>query len=108
MPCALRRRVVLGIAADGQQAAVHLGMQRLEAAVHHLGKAGVLGDVLDGDAGVLERLGGAAGRQDLDAVRRQRAGELDEAGLVGHRDQRAPDHRSRSWQSPSHGSRAPR
>ena len=53
---------VLGVAADGEQAAVHLGMQRLEAAVHHLGEAGVLGDVGDGDAGVLQGLGRAAGR----------------------------------------------
>ena len=45
MPCALGGAVVLGVAADGEQAAVHLGVQRLQPAVHHLGKAGVLGDV---------------------------------------------------------------
>ncbi len=65
---------VLGVAADGEQAAVHLGMQRLEAAVHHLGKAGVLGDVGDGDAGLLQGLGRAAGRQHLDAARRRARG----------------------------------
>ena len=90
---------VLGIVADGQKAAVHLGMQRLEPAVHHLGKAGVLGHVLHGEAGVLQRLGGAAGGEDLHAARRQRLGEFDEPGLVGDRDQGPPDH------SISHGSR---
>ena len=60
---------VLGVAADGEQAAVDLGVQGLDAAVHHLGKAGVRGDVGHGDAGVLQGLGRAAGRQDLDAAR---------------------------------------
>ena len=54
-------RVVLGVAANRQQATVHLGVQCLEAAVHHLGKAGVLRHVLDGKPGVLQRLGGSAG-----------------------------------------------
>ena len=62
----LRRGLVRGIAADRQQAAMHLRMQRLQTAVHHFGEAGVLGDVLDGNAGRLERGRGAAGRQDLD------------------------------------------
>jgi hypothetical protein len=87
----LGRARVLGVAADGEEPAVHQGMQRLEAAVHHLGKAGVLGDVGDGDAGVFEGLGRAAGRQHLDAARGERAGKLDEPGLVGDRDQRPPD-----------------
>ena len=47
------RRHVLGVVAHGQQAAVHLGCSVLTPAVHHLGEAGVLGDVLHGDAGVL-------------------------------------------------------
>ena len=75
-----------------EQAAVDLRVQRLDAAVEHLGKAGVLGDLGDREAGVGEQLGRAAGRQQLDAERRQLARELDDAGLVGNGDQRL--HRS--------------
>ena len=85
MPCACHRGRVLRVVADREQAAVHLGMQRLDAAVHHLGKAGELGHVDDLEPGVRERLGGAAGRDELDAVAGERAGEIDQAGLVGHR-----------------------
>ena len=62
-----RRRVFL-VVADRQQPAMHLGMQRLDPAVHHLGKAGQLRHVHDRQAGVLDRLGGAAGGDELDAV----------------------------------------
>jgi len=58
----LHRRGVILVGADRQQAAMHLRMQRLDAAVHHLGKTGQLGDIDDLEARVLERLGGAAGR----------------------------------------------
>ena len=84
-------RVVFGIAAHGEQPAMHLRMQRLQAAIHHLGKPGVLGDVLDRDAGLLQGDRRAAGRQDLDAGCGQRLAELDDAGLVGDRDQGAAD-----------------
>ena len=36
---------MLGVAAHGEKAALHLGMQRLHAAIEHLGKAGELGDI---------------------------------------------------------------
>ena len=88
MPCACGGAGVLGVAADGEQAAVHLGMQGLEPAVHHLGKAGVLGDVLDGDAGVLSALA-VPPVERISTPRGKRAGEVDEAGLVGNRDQGA-------------------
>ena len=42
---------VLGIVADAEQPAMHRRMQRLDAAVHDLGKAGQLGDVAHRDAG---------------------------------------------------------
>ena len=54
---------VLGVAADGEEAAVDLGVKGLDPAVHHLGEAGEGGDVGDGDAGVPQGLGGAAGRE---------------------------------------------
>ncbi len=88
--CGHRAGVVL-VGADGEQAAMHPGMQRLDAAVHHLGEAGELRNVDHLEAGVFQRLGGAAGRNQLDAVAGERLGEFGEAGLVGHREQRAGD-----------------
>ena len=73
-----------GIVADGEQAAMHRRMQGLDAAVHHLRKAGQVGDVEDGEAGLAQRFARAAGRNELDAVAGERAGELDNPGLVGH------------------------
>ena len=87
------RRLVGGLAADRQQAAVDARMQRLQPAVHHLGKSGQLGDVDDLEAGLRQRRGGAAGRDDLDAARFERLAQFDEAGLVGNRDQGAADRR---------------
>jgi hypothetical protein len=49
----------------------------------------VLGDLGDRQAGVGQQLGGAAGGQQLDAQRMQRAREFDDAGLVGDGDQGA-------------------
>ena len=50
---------------------MHLGMQRLDPPVHHLGKAGEVGDVLDLQPGRGDRLRGAAGRDQFDAMRRR-------------------------------------
>ena len=63
---------------------MHLRVQRLDAAVHHLGKAGEVGDVADLEPGRGDRLRGAAGGDQLDAVLCERPGELDQAGLVGN------------------------
>jgi len=51
------------------------------------------------EARICERPGGAAGRDEFDTVPRQRAGELDEADLVGNRDESASDRTEgdRSW-----------
>ena len=48
---------VRGILAAMQDAAVHLGMQRLDPAVEHFREAGEFGDVFDRDAGVAQQLG---------------------------------------------------
>jgi len=82
-------RGMLGIGADRQQAAMDLGMERLDAAVHHLRKAGQLGHVAHGEAGSRELLSGAAGRDELYAVAGEDAGELDQPGLVRHREESA-------------------
>ena len=50
------RLEVVGTMAPGEDAAVDLRVQRLDAAVHHLGKAGHVGDVDDRQPGVREGL----------------------------------------------------
>jgi|GEM_PF-6315782 len=82
---------MLGVVAHREQAAVDHRVQRLDAAVHHLREAGKVADVLHGQAGVAQRLGGAAGRDELDALVGQRAGEIDDSRLVGHGQQGAAD-----------------
>jgi hypothetical protein len=64
-------------------------MQRLDPAIHHFGETRQLRDVLDVQPGGGDRLGGASGRDQLDAVPRQRLGEFDQAGLVGNGQQGA-------------------
>ena len=76
-------------AAPAQDAAVDLGMQGLDPAVHHFRKAGVIGDFDDGDAVFGQQLGGAAGGEDFDAQAGKGAGEIDDAGFVGNADQGA-------------------
>jgi hypothetical protein len=82
---------VLRVVADRQQAAMDLRVQGLDPAVHHLGRAGELRDVDHREAGLRQRLGGAAGRHQLDAALGERAREIDEPGLVGDREQSAFD-----------------
>ena len=53
-----------------------LRVQRLHAAVEHLGEAGDLGDVRHREPGLAQRRGGAAGGDDLDAELGQAAREL--------------------------------
>ena len=78
----VHRRDMLGIVAHGQQPAMDLGVQRLDAAVHHLGEAGQLGNILHGQARLAQRLGSAAGRHQFDAMLAQCLAQFDEAGLV--------------------------
>src|SRR3546814_2258995 len=49
------RRGVFGIVAHAEQPAMHLGVERLDAAVHHLGKAGEIGNVAHREPGVAQR-----------------------------------------------------
>ncbi len=67
------------------------GMECLDAAVEHLGKAGEVGDVADVEAGLAERACGAAGRDELDAVPGEGAGEVDEAGFIGDGEEGSAD-----------------
>ena len=72
------RRHVRREVAAAEEAAVDLRVQRLHAAVEHLGEAGVVAHLRAPEAGVGEQLRRAAGRQDLDAERREPARELDQ------------------------------
>ena len=55
-----------GVVAEGEKAAVDEGMEGFDAAVHHFGEAGEVGDVFHGDPGVAEGFGGAAGGDEFD------------------------------------------
>ena len=78
---------VLGEVATGEDAAVHLRVQGLDAAVEHFREAGVLGDVGHRQAGLAQQAGGAAGRQQLDAECGELASEVEHAAFVGDTDQ---------------------
>ena len=82
---------MLGVVAPREQRGVQARVQRLHPAVEDLRRAGELGDVGDLEPRLAERRRGAAGREDLDPELAQAAGEVDDPGLVGDRDQRAPD-----------------
>ncbi len=82
---------VLRVVADREQAGVELRVQRLDAPVHHLGEAREVVDRADGQPRLGERLRGAAGRDELDPQVGQAPGEVDDAALVRHGQQRPRD-----------------
>ncbi len=57
----LDRGGVFGVAANVENAAVDLRVECFDAAVEHLGEAGEIGDVADGEPGLAKHLRGAAG-----------------------------------------------
>ena len=77
------------VVAHREKPAMHLGVQRLHAPVHHFGKARQVGDILHRERRRLDRLRGAAGRDKLDARLVEGAGEIGEPGLVGNRNEGA-------------------
>jgi hypothetical protein len=60
-------------------------VQGLHPPVHHFGKAGQFGNVLNRQAGRAQCCRRATGRNQFDPARRQPHGEIDDAGLVGNR-----------------------
>jgi hypothetical protein len=74
-----------------EDAAVHARVQGLHAPVHDLGGLRVLRHVDYREARFAQRLGGAAGREDLDALGSQSLGKLNDSGLVRDRHQRSFD-----------------
>ena len=97
--------VVVGrLRAVGEDAAVDLRVQRDDPMVEDRWHAGDVVDRGDRDAGVGDGLGRAARRDELDAASLELAGELDDAGLVVHREQRPRDlraHHSTNFRSTS-------
>ncbi len=79
------RGQVLGQVAAGQDAAVHLRVQGLDAAVEHFREAGVVADFGDRQAGVAQQLGGAAGGQQLDALGGEALGEFEDTASCRRR-----------------------
>ena len=67
-----------------------LRVERLHAAAEHLGALRQVGDVEDRQARVADRAGGSAGGDELHLELGEALGELDEPGLVGNGEQRAP------------------
>jgi hypothetical protein len=70
---------------------MHLRVQRLDAAVEHLREARVVAHFGDRQAGVAQHAGGAAGRQQPDAVGDESSGEFEGAILVREAEQGLTD-----------------
>ena len=89
-----RRLHVGGHIAPRKQRAVYARVQRLDAAIHHLGKASEVVDGPHGDTRFPKGTRSAAGRDNLDAeLLRQRARERHNTGLVRNRDKNTLDDR---------------
>ena len=80
---------VVGIGAPLEDAAMHLGVEGLDPPAKNFWELGDGGDILDGDAGLAQGRGGAAGGQEGDAEVGQAAGQGDQTGFVGNAEQRA-------------------
>ncbi len=92
---------VLLVVAALEEAAVDFRVERFDPAVEQFGCAGVFGNVDDRQAGLAERLGGAAGGEQFDSEVMQFLGERGEAGFVGNGEKGAGDGHgwwlSRGW-----------
>ena len=78
-------------APNGQQAAMNSGVQSLHAAVEDFREAGVIGYLLDRDAGCPEMLCGAARGQQLHVEFPQDTGKVGQTGFVGNAQKGAPN-----------------
>ena len=92
MPCAsIAARVLGDCRGRASRPPWTAGMQRLHAAIQHLGKAGEVGHIAHGEPRLAQRFRRAAGRDQLDALAGKAAGEVCDARLVGNGNQRAAD-----------------
>ncbi len=84
----IRERLhIVRVVVSAENAAVDLRMERLYAAVHHFGKAGVVGDVAHREAEPFDKLARAAGAEEFDAARREPASKHVETRFITHADQ---------------------
>ena len=88
-----------------QQAAVDPRMERLDPAVEHLREAGHGGDVGDRQAGVAQRPGRAAGRDELEAAARPARGPSSTRPVLSDTDRRARRGRGTAASARSRSSR---
>ena len=86
IPCCGERLHVLLMVPAAEDAAEHLGVQRLQPAVHHFGKPGVGGDVHDLHPGALQMPPRAAGAVDLHSAVRQPACKVGQTEFVADAD----------------------
>ena len=75
------------LTATAENAAVYLGVQGLDPAIHHFREAGVVGHFGDRQALFGQQAGGATGRQQFYAAGVQALSEGDDAVFVGHTQQ---------------------
>src|SRR5262249_44373031 len=87
----LQRGPVLGMIADGQDAAMDQRVQRLDAAIQDLGEARDLGNVTDRESGLLQGSSRSTGGDQLDMEFCQDTSEIDQAGLVADTEQGPTD-----------------
>ena len=90
----LEHSAIARVFATREDAGMDRGMQRLHPAVENLRKSRDLGHLAQRHAFLAQQRRSAAGREDLDAVRVQRARELRHAGLVPRRDEGTPHHQN--------------
>ncbi|MNY37440.1 hypothetical protein D3C86_1720030 [compost metagenome] len=87
----LHRLDMLRVIPDSQQAAMDIGVQSLDAAVHDLRKIRHVGDIRHRQACFRNGFRRTTGRQELDAKLRQNRRQLDNVSLVRHGKKRRAD-----------------
>src|SRR5262245_25487426 len=83
---------IFGMGAAREDAAVNLGMKRLDASIHHFRKAGHVTDIDNGQPRISEGLRGTASRDELEAARSERGCKRNQAGFVRNTQNRTPHH----------------
>ena len=82
-------RHMLGQIAPAQNAAMHLRHQCFHASIKDFRKARMVGHILHRHAGVAQRLGGAAGGENLHPARCEETAKFNQSGFVGNGNQGA-------------------
>ena len=96
---------VFVIVAQRQKAAMHIGVQGFDPTIHHFGKARHIRYIAHRQPRRAQHARGTASRDQFHPHRRKRAGKIQKARLVGHRNQRASDVNMISGDRMGHGGR---